>query len=204
LNFQIFDNQTEYHLSCFGSTELAERVKLLYTPGCTGHRIPTPDTYKRIYLAKWTAFVTAFISVRKDMLLVDLDALLIKSPRGILADQSRGDFFNNIYHTTTPLFDIISSTDHGHSRKHFPYAHNWGDIRLCTGFILFRYSVDVVDLLKVVLAYQTTYGQVGGCIKLLFNGAITETYMYTEHTHTLQHTNPLLDISSRYLLSITR
>lgn len=154
LHFQVFDGATEYYLSCFGSPLLNDRVKLLYPRGCTSHRIATPETYKRIYLAKWTALVDAFLSSKKDMLLIDLDAILLKSPRTIYSASS------SLTSTATLIYDIISSTDHGHTRRQFPYSHNWGNIRLCTGFIWFRYSEDMADLLQTVLAYQSEFGQV--------------------------------------------
>ena len=160
LELNVFDNHTEYFLSCFGSPQLDEDVKLVFAPGCSQHRVSTPETYKRIYLAKWTALVEAFSMTKRDMLLVDLDAVLMRNPRGIFSDHSQSKSFYERFGTPTPAFDIISSTDHGHDIRHFPFAHNWGDIRLCTGFIFFRYSLEVEALLRVVLAYQSQFGQV--------------------------------------------
>ena len=91
----------------------------------------------------------AFIFTKKNMLLIDIDALLLKNPRDLFSDTA-----------SSSLVDIISSTDHGHSRKQFHYGHNWGHIRLCTGFIWFRYSVDMAELLQIVHEYQEEYGQV--------------------------------------------
>lgn len=102
------------------------------------------------------------------MILVDLDALLIRNPLSIRrgdTDSSHTDFFEEVFgsehfksHPTE--FDIISSTDHGHSQNDFPYGSKWVQphypsvIRMCTGFVFFRFSVEVEALVHMVFGYQ--------------------------------------------------
>lgn len=100
------------------------------------------------------------------MLLVDLDALVIRNPHSIRSGDrtpSRSEFFAATLgadFALHPEFDIISSTDHGHASRDFPWGSQWKlpfypyDIRLCTGFIFLRYSADMAALVRMVWEYQ--------------------------------------------------
>ena len=177
VHFRIFEDGIGYYLSCMGSNILNERVKSFYPTGCDMIQNSTSASIKRIYYSKWsvfsmdcliffwkyltllcmllyrTAFVDAFSTIRKDMILVDLDALIIRNPLSILRDDHLPVAWN---HTE---FDIISSADHGHSQRDFKWGEKWVQdifpytIRLCTGFIYFRFSQHVENLLFVVSEY---------------------------------------------------
>ena len=64
--------------------------------------IPKSLYKKRIYYAKWTAVTNAFRK-GKDLLVMDLDAVLLRDPSSIL---EMDDNYDSPY-------DIISSRDHG-------------------------------------------------------------------------------------------
>jgi hypothetical protein len=100
---------TELHLACFGDGDALNRQVMRYhSKGCS-QTIPDAIYRKRIYYAKWLAFTKAFSEEKRDMLLIDLDAIMIRSPTSLL--QQPGDY------------DIIASRDHG--PYNLPFAKTW-------------------------------------------------------------------------------
>lgn len=132
--------QYKLHLACFGRN-IANIVSLVHTPGCSQIFNGTEHT-KKIYLYKWIAVTNALRMEGSDLLVIDVDALLIKDPLWIF--QTYGSF------------DIVSSRDHG--PPDLPLGSHWGNGRLCTGFIYFRYSTPVMELVELTLARCRLYG----------------------------------------------
>ena len=199
LEFKAVPHEWDLHIACFG-TETAEKVKLFHAPGCT--KVYDNQLHvKQIYLAKWTAVVDAY---RKgnDLLIVDIDALMIRNPLAVLQHQleqrpqfrldNQQSFIANARRKTNttalgatagrnsyPLldqWDIVSSRDHGPAN--LPYSHNWGKARLCTGLILLHYSPAMLELVEFNLARCRAYGH----DQIQFNTALARSCMVWDHS----------------------
>jgi len=86
--------------------------------------------------------VNKAMSLGHNLLVVDVDAILIKNPN-ILLEAYRE-------------MDIVASRDHG--PPVLPLSNHWGTGRLCTGFIYFRHSSAVQEIVNTTLARCKVYG----------------------------------------------
>jgi len=125
------------HIACIGNGSLPRRVGKMHAPGCSQQLGSDPLTLKRIWYTKAKALVDCIKQTKDDVLLVDLDAILVRDPTStyISSDSSQ--------------FDIISSRDHGPER--LMHGKHWGLWRLCAGMVFYRYSPHLVDFLENVL-----------------------------------------------------
>eukprot|EP00607_Mallomonas_marina_P005318 CAMPEP_0182436258 /NCGR_PEP_ID=MMETSP1167-20130531/80589_1 /TAXON_ID=2988 /ORGANISM="Mallomonas Sp, Strain CCMP3275" /LENGTH=219 /DNA_ID=CAMNT_0024628237 /DNA_START=492 /DNA_END=1148 /DNA_ORIENTATION=+ len=150
ISTHAFPSSWTLYLACFGDYALNQKVKSIHAPGCS-QMIGGELFVKHVYLAKWTAVTTAF-KRGYDLMIVDLDAILIRNPISMLPLHS--------------IWDIVSSRDHGPSN--LPYAGNWGPARLCTGFIYIKYSQAMRELIELVLRRCKKYGH----DQIQFNNAL--------------------------------
>jgi hypothetical protein len=76
------------HLTCYGDSTFIDQMKIFSPSGCDDIFLTSdsPQFKGRIYYAKWSAFVQAFVKHKKNMLLCDIDSVLIRDPRSILFD----------------------------------------------------------------------------------------------------------------------
>ncbi len=112
LSFNSIPKGWELHLACFGD-DVNNKVIQFHAPGCT-QIIAGSLHIRRIYFVKWKAMITAF-RLGKDILLVDIDALLIRNPMSILK-LNFGDTGR----------DIVVSRDHGH--ENLQHALHWSEL----------------------------------------------------------------------------
>lgn len=145
-----FPSKWTLYLACLGGKELAQRVKLFHTDGCN-EMIGSDVFVKHVYLAKWMAVTNAF-KLGYDLLVIDLDAILLRNPYAHIP--IGGDY------------DIIASRDHGPSK--LPHAENWGHGRLCTGFIYIKYSELMREVIEFTLRRCKKYGH----DQIQFNNAL--------------------------------
>lgn len=91
------------------------------------------------------------------MLVIDIDALLIKNPIKMLGLDEPG----------ASRIDVISSRDHG--PPEVPYAQLWGNARFCTGFIYLKHSQKTLELVEWSLNRCRKYGH----DQIQFNNALS-------------------------------
>lgn len=129
----------DVHIACFGD-DINDVMKLFYPPGCS-EVISGYGHTKRIYYYKWLAATRAF---RKgyNMIIIDLDALLIRDPTQFIQDRKD--------------YDVLASRDHGPGN--LPNADYWALGRICTGFIHFQYNAKTLGLVEHVLKRADKFG----------------------------------------------
>lgn len=161
------------HLVCIGSKDLDFVVRKIHLPGCS----QIVSAGKRIYYTKALAFTTA-LRLGHNLLIVDVDAILIKNPTFWLLTPERSHF------------DIISSRDNGPSK--LPFAADWGPHRFCTGFTFLRYSPHLLDFMEHVLKRVDKLGH----DQIQFNHALSSSGVVWERSRRVMEGElPTTDLS---------
>jgi hypothetical protein len=183
-----------YHLACIGNDGLNEKVKLFQKRGCDD--LISDSLISRVYYYRWISFVNAFIRYKTDIIQIDIDAYVIREPSLLFAGNK---------------YDLVGSRDHGHNP--FPYGEDWGSVRICNGFMYFRYNENMKDILLFVQERIRVHGQ-GDQISLnnilarsgvVWNSNKTEMSMEDRH-HTgeiLWHGQQDIDFLSSYAVNKT-
>lgn len=130
-----------YYCACFG--DIDSIIKQYHSPGCTKSYLTTLHQ-THIYYAKWLSISDAF-KTKQNLLCLDIDTVMIRNPSHILGLK---DNINS--------YDIIASRDHGPGNLEF--SNNWGNARLCTGFLYLRYSKYLEEFVNSVLKRCQLYG----------------------------------------------
>ena len=176
--FNVFPKEWKYQVACLAGedgTAIDRVISSIHGPGCS-QIIPGNMHRNKIYLAKMMAIVAAFRALPRQnsqgLLVIDIDSVLIRNPVQLLFGHT-----SHINHE----FDIISSRDHGPSQLEF--SETWGGARFCTGFIYFKYSPHMCDLLQYVLARVSVYGH----DQIQFNAVLTRGGLiwYDETVHSM-------------------
>lgn len=154
--FNVLPKEWIYQVACLAGEDgavIGRVVSSIHGPGCS-QIIPGNMHRDKIYLTKMKAILTAFSALpRQDsngLLVIDIDSVLIRNPAQLLFGHTDSNKDND-----SP-YDIISSRDHGPSELEF--SDSWGGARFCTGFIYFKYSPQMADLLHYVLRRVAAYG----------------------------------------------
>ena len=162
------------HLTCIGNRELDAVVRSIHAPGCS-QIISSNQHLNRIYYAKALAFTTA-LRLGHDLLILDVDAVLLRNPTLWLLTPNRSHF------------DVISSRDNGPSK--LPNSRDWGPHRFCTGLIFLRYSPHVLDFVEYVLRKVERLGH----DQIQFNSAISSSGLVWESGRRAMENELLPDI----------
>lgn len=167
----------ELHLACFGSSSLDGIIRRYHAPGCS-QLISSGIHFTRIYYAKAMALNKA-LRLGRDLLLVDVDALLVRNPSPWLQLES--------------TYDIISSRDTGPSN--LPHAREWGPHRFCTGFIFFRHSPHLLDFMEHVLQRVNRFGH----DQVQFNNALSLSGLVWNSTRQVMNSDAQEDFNGTFV-----